>query len=776
MRNVHKIDTKVINLPVEQMKEDRGYKACPEPYITFANPEDGSISWQNDVFSVAFIADSADVVLIKNGVEIPASGVPLSFPNQPDAVGFMVVWQNILVAYGAGCYTLRADYVLDGFEFSLFYGSFDLMPYSVEASEATIRVLGQYNDLVKSYGINFKQSNFARSFRVKGNLSNEQPNTEHGNILKGNDRFKKYRNFGQISYDLETKPLPACQLDPLFEILYASNRLYISDFNSANFRQYRDVEVILHDDESITYGEQFGHGRQLLASFKQKDWLIESKYSGREGDETIFTSGLDFSALVCPTVCADGTVNVNQNDGTLISAVNVASGGTEDFDVPNNDISVNGDLEGQIQATESLDVQLFDDQSAPVTPTAVSLVSNVLEIEVPTGAPAGWQRPADWLAMPTVDPTDDTFVGLHAVHPSGQNFVAFRFQTDTGDYQVDWGDGTVTTHASNTNAEHEYDYATYDPTDSTLSSRGYKQAMIVVTPVSGVLTTCNFQQRFTTVPGQNLAYATGFLDCILSMPNANTGSSIIFGGAQVAHRYVERVQVLDIGSCTSFSETFRNCSSLQEVSLPDTSGVLGQSRMFSDCLSLQIVPLFDTSGIGSFFDFFINCVSLQEVPLYDTSNATSFLRMLRRCESLQSVPLFDTSNATDMREMFRDCQSLQTVPLFDTSNVTNMSNMLNGCLSIQEIPAFDTSNVTANFVGFAISCNSLNRTDIVFTTTIDIRFCQLSRDEIVNIFNNLLDRSATTSENIRIQGNWGVPALTPADIAIATNKNWTVTT
>ena len=372
-RNVHKTDAKVINLPTEQLAEDRGYKFCGKPYLTFANPENGSISWQNDLFSVAFIADDIEVILEKNGNQLPAFGINLDFPYQPDAVGFMILWREVLINHGAGCYKVKANYTLQGFEFTLHYGSFDLMPYSVEASESTIRVLGQYNDKVKMYGINFAGSNFARTFRVKGNLHNEQPNTEHGNILKGDDKFAKYRNHGQISYDLETAPLVACELDPLFEIIIASNRIYLSDFNSANFRQYRDVEVVLRDEDEISYGEQFGHERQLLAPFKQKQWLIESKYSEGTGEGQIFTSGLDFGNLVCPTsiTCDPATVNVNQSNGTLIASVTAPSGGVEPYNVADSPITVNSDAYTDLPATDSLNIPIVDSNGNAVNTTVV---------------------------------------------------------------------------------------------------------------------------------------------------------------------------------------------------------------------------------------------------------------------------------------------------------------------------------------------------------------------------------------------------------------------
>ena len=139
-----------------------------------------------------------------------------------------------------------------------------------------------------------------------------------------------------------------------------------------------------------------------------------------------------------------------------------------------------------------------------------------LYIKVKSAGTDEWERPDDWLAMPSVTSTDDTFVGLHTVFASGSNFVAFRFTTDTGDYQVDWGDGNVDVVASNTQAQHQYDF-TNVALDGTLTSEGYKQAIITVTPVSGELRTADFQRRYTTTPTIGISYITGFLDCILSI-------------------------------------------------------------------------------------------------------------------------------------------------------------------------------------------------------------------------------------------------------------------
>jgi surface protein len=392
-----------------------------------------------------------------------------------------------------------------------------------------------------------------------------------------------------------------------------------------------------------------------------------------------------------------------------------------------------------------------------------------------------WRRPEDWLPMPTdITSADQIFVGLHAVIEDNDNYCAFRFTTSTGQYQVDWGDGTVDLVNSNTNAEHQYDYATYDINNTTLCSRGYKQAMITVTPVSGNLLTCNFQQRYTTIPAQNLPYSTGFLDCILSMPNASTGQSITFGGTTVRHSYVERVNVLKIGACTSMSSMFNSCLSLQSVPLFNTQNVTSMIQMFDLCRSLQSVPLFNTQNVDTMAFMFIFCSSLQSVPLFNTLNVISMAGMFSNCQTLKSVPLFNTQNVTNMVQMLQNCFCLEFVPLFNTANVTSMGNMFPSCLSLNSIPPLSTTSITpstgTDFISFATSANSLNRCQMTFARTVNLAQCQLSRDAIVEIFNNLVDRSSTTSATITITGNWGVGALSAADLAIATNKNWVVTT
>jgi hypothetical protein len=105
--------------------------------------------------------------------------------------------------------------------------------------------------------------------------------------------------------------------------------------------------------------------------------------------------------------------------------------------------------------------------------------------------------------------------------------------------------------------------------------------------------------------------------------------------------------------------------------------------------------------------------------------------------------------------------------------------MFNLCASLQSIPALSTASITTttgqDFTSFAQGCTSCDRIEMIFARTVNISSCQLSQTALVEIFNNLVDRSATTSANINITGNWGASALTSPERDIALNKNWTIT-
>ena len=106
--------------------------------------------------------------------------------------------------------------------------------------------------------------------------------------------------------------------------------------------------------------------------------------------------------------------------------------------------------------------------------------------------------------------------------------------------------------------------------------------------------------------------------------------------------------------------------------------------------------------------------------------------------------------------------------------------MFNSCQSLQNIPALSTAAITTTAgrdygVNFAVNCNSLDRFEMIFARAVGFANAQMSRDALVEIFNNLVDRTGVASAVITITNNYGAAALSAGDRAIATGKNWTIT-
>jgi surface protein len=414
--------------------------------------------------------------------------------------------------------------------------------------------------------------------------------------------------------------------------------------------------------------------------------------------------------------------------------------------------------------------------------------------EISGGGGDDWVRPADWLPMPSMTDTDEAFYGLVAIFPDDSQFIAL---SASGAYTVDWGDGTVQNFSSGAQANYQYDYNN-PALDGTESSRGYKQAIVTVTPQSGSNLTALSLNVKHNQSGLQL-YTAGWLDILCGSPNFSTAGLVIgqtSAAETVRKNFIERVRILNLGNTNTFANRFQNLRGLRVIELPDTSAVTNMSNAFNGCSSLQTVPLFNTQNVTNMSNAFSGCSNLQTVPLFNTQNVTNMTQMFFSCSNLQTVPLFNTQNVTNMPQMFFSCSNLQTVPLFNTQNVTNMSNAFSGCSNLQTVPLFNTQNVTTMSNAFS-GCNSLTSVPALNTTAVtsstnfgamfsfcnnlarieakDFRFtfsvanCKLSADALDEIYTNL---PTVTGQTITVTGNWGTATDDPT---IATAKGWTVT-
>ena len=208
----------------------------------------------------------------------------------------------------------------------------------------------------------------------------------------------------------------------------------------------------------------------------------------------------------------------------------------------------------------------------------------------------------------------------------------------------------------------------------------------------------------------------------------------------------------DTSNVTAMAGMFTNCSSLITIPLLNTSKATNMSNLFNGCWSLTSIPLLDTSKVTGMISMFHSCSSLTYIPLLNTINVKMMTSMFYNCSSLNSISALDTRNVTNMSNMFFNCSSLTSIPLLDTSKVTSMSNILHGCGSVKYLGGFKNLSISISAY-FLDQCPNL------------------TVESLMNVINNL----ATVSGKTLRFGTTNLSKLTAEQIAIATNKGWTLT-
>jgi hypothetical protein len=104
----------------------------------------------------------------------------------------------------------------------------------------------------------------------------------------------------------------------------------------------------------------------------------------------------------------------------------------------------------------------------------------------------GWTAPSDWITYTVPAASDQKIIGTVAVFNQDSNYFAVNMTTtDSSSYTVDWGDGTSGTFASGVTAEKNYLWS--DISAATLTSVGYRQAVVTITPTTAGRTFANVQ-------------------------------------------------------------------------------------------------------------------------------------------------------------------------------------------------------------------------------------------------------------------------------------------
>lgn len=321
-----------------------------------------------------------------------------------------------------------------------------------------------------------------------------------------------------------------------------------------------------------------------------------------------------------------------------------------------------------------------------------------------------WVRPSDWLAITDPAPGEQKFVGLFGVSDSSDdaNTVNLRF---SGNYIVDWGDGSFSSHTSSTIASHSYTYSSL-PAGST-TSFGLRQVVITVTPQAG--------QNLTTVdiletPSGYYQQSIYWLDIVMRIPNC---TSLAIGSTAFNLPLLERCRILEIGNVTTAVNTFYRCFKLRVVEFPSTWTPVNISGMFSYCNDLLYAPYINTVNTTVAPSLFFSCSSLKHIPEYNFSSLSNAGNLFAYCFTLESFGDLYIPSSTTTTGLFLNCYSIRSIGNITIGTASNFQQMFEGCYALKKIGNITHSGTITGFYRTFYNCFSLLEIPLFNGSTID---------------------------------------------------------
>tara|TARA_R110002020_G_scaffold165581_1_gene353062 strand:+ start:9248 stop:10459 length:1212 start_codon:yes stop_codon:yes gene_type:complete len=380
-----------------------------------------------------------------------------------------------------------------------------------------------------------------------------------------------------------------------------------------------------------------------------------------------------------------------------------------------------------------------------------------------------WVRNPDWLAMPSLSDGDNIIYVLNAVKDGTNNFFSFTSTLTSGTYEVDlYNDGTtVTTHSAG--ASHFNLVYGKGTAEVTTNGDSYKQ---VITKITGNFQRPNFLVKHSSV-------SNTFLSPILSVKMASQTvdrltNFLATSNTNVMHNRFEEFEYVGTCNATTLQSAFSNSKSVGKIT-GNFSSATSLQTTFKGCPNINLDNMQINTSAGFYRQTFQSSVIRGIFNQDFFKGATDFNQTFSSASSLKyfgtpTTPI-DFTGGVGMTQGFLTCAGLIHA-YFQNCVPTSLSGTFQNCQSIQTISGIDCTNVTNSTNAFK-SCFSLESLEISnMGISFSLEDCNFNQAGLVNVFNDLPSVTAT----ITVTDNPGTGDLTAENLAIATDKGWTVTT
>lgn len=378
-----------------------------------------------------------------------------------------------------------------------------------------------------------------------------------------------------------------------------------------------------------------------------------------------------------------------------------------------------------------------------------------------------WVRPAGWLTMPTITSSQNKCAFLLAVYADEENYFAVSYGSGSCNYTIDWGDGTtITVNNSTAIQTKRYDYSLISSIVLQDSfGIDYKQVIITVTLNFGALSAW-------TINSANAASRAGksqILETVISHSHSLTFNSRI----QTMMESLKIIKFIPIGVVTNNLRDLIALKNFEGFENIDTTNTTTSGTTFANIGPVwQSLNFTWNSGAAGMTSILASSriKKFGNVTLLGTGGLTTAMSS----DNIEEIGDINLGNHNTLTSMFQNNFNLRKIGTITIGGTAvNITTMFQNCYSLQEIVFTDCANITTITTTTFVSCFALRRLvlpNIVVSVTAPVGCLQ--RTALVELFMSL--GSPLTTQTLTITGNPGIPDLLPADLLIATSKNWTV--
>lgn len=245
-------------------------------------------------------------------------------------------------------------------------------------------------------------------------------------------------------------------------------------------------------------------------------------------------------------------------------------------------------------------------------------------------------------------------------------------------------------------------------------------------------------------------------------------------------------------SLNNATRNYPNSRNTNLVSVTAKNGIIKATNTYGFISSLSSKLTFSpnldlASGIAYLADGNICGVGVRTLEIKNINNtAATFSSAFANCTALEKVKFTDTEtgNISNFSQLFLNCTALKELPNINYTNAANMTSFITNAKSLKDF-VLDLS-YAGNLNTLGVYGNSSNRVDGLkgllvsqnapfagSSPQINASYTGLDQNALVALFNSL--PTVTSGQIINITGAAGAASLTAQQLAIATNKGWTVT-